>query len=266
MLLKNEGVHMQLMQNKKGIIFGVANNKSIAWGIAEELKKAGAELAFTYLNAATESRVRELANSVDSPIVLPCDVSNEMDLLDLFEEIKIKWGRIDFLVHSIAYAEKDDLRGDFSQVSRDGFLKAMDVSVYSLIKIVKFAKPYLIPNSSIITMTYLGATRSVPSYGIMGVAKAGLEASVRYLADELGPQGIRVNAISAGAVRTLASSAIANFSNKLRVAEEYAPMRRTVTQQEVGKSALYLLSDLASGVTGEVHFVDAGFNFAVAAK
>ncbi|NOY12625.1 MAG: enoyl-ACP reductase [Deltaproteobacteria bacterium] len=253
---------MGLMTGKRGIIFGVANDKSIAWGVAQQLRAAGAELAFTYLNAAMEKRVRPLAESVDARLILPCDVQNEDEMVAVFDAAKETWGEIDFVVHAVAFANREDLKKPFSQTSCDGFRLALDVSAYSLISMTRCALPVLKKGSSIVTMTYLGAVRSVPAYNVMGVAKAALEASVRYLAAELGEQGIRVNAVSAGPIKTLAASGIANFKEKLRVAEERAPLKRLVSQDEVGKSSLYLLSDLASGVTGEIHYVDGGFNTA----
>ncbi|MFO7576260.1 MAG: enoyl-ACP reductase FabI [Pelovirga sp.] len=253
---------MGLMAGKRGIIFGVANDKSIAWGIAQQLRAAGAELAFTYLNEALEKRVRPLAESLDSSIVLPCDVQNEEEMAAVFEELRKTWGTIDFVVHAVAYANREDLKNPFSQTSRDGFRIALDISAYSFISMTRCALPVMKAGGSIVTMTYLGSVRSVPEYNVMGVAKAALESSVRYLAAELGQQGIRVNAVSAGPIKTLAASGIANFKEKLRVAEERSPLKRLVTQEDVGKATLYLLSDLASGVTGEIHYVDAGFNFA----
>jgi enoyl-[acyl-carrier protein] reductase I len=256
---------MGLMTGKRGIIFGVANDMSIAWGIAQKLKEAGAELAFTYLNDALEKRVRPLAESLGSTLVLPCDVASDGEIEAVFATLKQEWGTIDFVVHAVAFANRDDLKKPFSQTSRDGFKLAMDISAYSLVAVTRYAAPLMPNGGSIITLTYLGATRAVPNYNVMGVAKAALEASTRYLAAELGEKGIRVNAISAGPIRTLAASGIANFKAKIGLMDDNAPLRRTVTQEEVGKSAVYFLSDLASGVTGEVHFVDAGFNVVVSA-
>ncbi len=252
---------MGLMAGKRGVIFGVANDKSIAWGIARQLRAAGAELAFTYLNEALEKRVRPLAESLDSSIVLPCDVQNEEEMVAVFNHLQHAWGSVDFVVHAVAYANREDLKNPFSQTSRDGFQLALDISAYSLISMTRCALPVMQEGGSIVTMTYLGSVRSVPEYNVMGVAKAALEASVRYLAAELGEKGIRINAVSAGPIKTLAASGIANFKEKLRVAEERSPLKRLVTQEDVGKASLYLLSDLASGVTGEIHYVDAGFNF-----
>lgn len=253
---------MGLMSGKKGVIFGVANDKSIAWGIAQQLRAEGAELAFTYLNDALEKRVRPLAESLESSLVLPCDVQNEDEIVAVFSELEKQWGKIDFVVHAIAFANREDLKQPFSQTSREGFRLALDVSAYSLVSLTRCALPVLKEGGSIVAMTYLGSVRSVPAYNVMGVAKAALESSVRYLAAELGERNIRVNAVSAGPIKTLAASGIGGFKEKLRVAEERAPLKRLVTQEDVGKSALYLLSDLSSGVTGEVHYVDGGFSTA----
>lgn len=254
---------MGFLEGKRGIIFGVANDKSIAWGIARALRDAGAELAFTYLNEALEKRVRPLAESLGSSLVLPCDVQKDSDIEAVFAELEKAWGKLDFVVHSVAFAHRDDLKRPFSQTSREGFSLAMDISAYSLLPISRYAAPLMKEGGSIVTMSYLGAQKAVPNYNVMGVAKAALEASVRYLAAELGPEGIRVNAVSAGPIKTLAASGIGQFKEKLKLMDDFAPLRRTVTQEEVGKSALYLVSDLSSGVTGEVHFVDAGFNVIV---
>jgi enoyl-[acyl-carrier protein] reductase I len=254
---------MGLMTGKRGIIFGVANNLSIAWGIAQQLSAAGATLGFTYLNESLEKRVRPLAESLDANLILPCDLSKDEDIEAVFREVEKAWGSLDFVVHAVAFANRDDLKNPFSQTSREGFLLAMDISAYTLVAVSRGAAPLMKNGGAIVTMTYLGAQRAVPNYNVMGVAKAALEASTRYLAAELGESGIRVNAISAGPIKTLAASAVGQFKEKLKVMDERAPLRRTVTQDEVGKSALYLLSDMASGVTGETHFVDAGFNFVV---
>lgn len=253
---------MGLMTGKRGIIFGLANDKSIAWGIAQQLREAGAELAFTYLNEALEKRVRPLAESLDAEIILPCDVQNEAEMVSVFDTLKEKWGEIDFVVHAVAFANREDLKKPFSETQREGFQLALDISAYSLVSMTRCALPVLKEGGSIVTMSYLGAVRSVPQYNVMGVAKAALEASVRYLAAELGEKGVRVNAVSAGPIKTLAASGIANFKEKLRVAEERAPLRRLVNQDDVGKATLYLVSDLASGVTGEIHYVDGGFSTA----
>ncbi len=251
---------MGLMDGKRGVIFGVANDKSIAWGVAQQLKEAGAELAFTYLNEQLEKRVRPLAESLDSKIILPCDVASDDEIQSVFDELKKAWGTIDFVVHAVAFANRDDLKNPFSQTSREGFALAMDISAYSLVAMTRSAIPIMNEGGSIITMTYLGSVMAVPGYNVMGVAKAALESSVRYLACELGEKNIRVNAVSAGPIKTLAASGVGNFKEKMRVMEQRSPLRRIVNQDEVGKASLYLLSDLASGVTGEIHYVDAGFN------
>lgn len=251
---------MGLMTGKRGIIFGLANDKSIAWGIAQQLRQAGAEIAYTYLNEALEKRVRPLATSLGAEIILPCDVQDESQMTAVFAELEKQWGKIDFVVHAVAFANREDLKNPFSQTSRAGFQLALDVSAYSLVSMTRAALPIMNEGGSIVTMSYLGAMRAIPGYNIMGVAKAALEASVRYLAAELGCKGIRVNAISAGPIKTLAASGVGNFNEKLRVMESRAALKRTITQEEVGKATLYLLSDLASGVTGEIHYVDGGFN------
>lgn len=251
---------METLYGKRGIIFGVANERSLAWGAAQQLSAAGAELAFTYLNEPIEKRVRPLAESLNSKLVLPCDVGKDEDIERVFEILREKWGEIDFIVHSVAFADKNDLNIGLSQVSRDGFMKAIDISTYSLIPITRCAVPLMKKGGSIVTMTYLGSTRVIPNYGVMGVAKAALEASVRYLAAELGKKKIRVNSLSAGPVKTLAASGIANFSEKIKLMDERSPLRRCNTIKEIGNSTLYLISDLSSGVTGETHFVDSGFN------
>jgi enoyl-[acyl-carrier protein] reductase I len=256
---------MGLMDGKRGIIFGVANDMSIAWGIAQQLHAAGATLAFTYLNEALEKRVRPLAESLQSPLVLQCDVASDEQIAQTFAAVEKAWGKIDFVVHAVAFANREDLKQPFSQTSRQGFHLALDISAYSLVAMSHHAIPLLNEGGSILTMSYLGAERAVPGYNVMGVAKAALEASVRYLAAELGEKRIRVNAISAGPIKTLAASAVGDFKSKIKLMDDFAPLRRTVTQEEVGKSALYFLSDLSSGVTGEIHYVDGGFNIVVSA-
>lgn len=251
---------MGMMEGKRGVIFGVANDKSIAWGVAQQLHEAGAELAFTYLNEALEKRVRPLAASVNSKIVLPCDVASDDEIAAVFKELEKQWGTIDFVVHAVAFANREDLKNPFSQTSRDGFALAMDISAYSLVAMTRYAVPLMADGGSIVTMSYLGSMMAVPGYNVMGVAKAALESSVRYLAAELGSKKIRVNAVSAGPIKTLAASGVGNFKEKLHIMEERSPLRRTVSQEEVGKASLYLLSDLSSGVTGEIHYVDGGFS------
>jgi enoyl-[acyl-carrier protein] reductase I len=251
---------MGLMSGKRGVIFGVANDKSIAWGIAQKLHAEGAELAFTYLNEVFEKRVRPLAESIGSELIMGCDVTRDADVEGVYTEIEQRWGSLDFVVHSIAYASREDLRQPFHQTTREGFRIALDISAYSLIAVTRGALPLMKAGGSIITMTYLGSQRAVPNYNVMGVAKAALEATVRYLAAELGEKQIRVNAISAGPIRTLAATGISNFSEIFGIMENRSPMHRSVTQEEVGKSALYLLSDLSTGVTGDIHYVDTGYN------
>lgn len=252
---------MGLLDGKKAVIFGVANERSIAWGIAQALKKEGALLAFTYGAENLESRVRPLAESVGSKIVLPCDATDEGQTDALFNAIKGEWGGLDILIHSIAFAKKEELRGEFLNTSRDGFKLALDVSAYSLVSLSKKASPLMEGRGgSIVTLTYLGSSRVVPNYNVMGVAKAALEAGVKYLACDLGPKNIRVNAISAGPVKTLAAMGIAGFKEILDVVEKKAPLRRNITLEDIGGTALFLASGLSSGVTGEVIYVDSGFN------
>ena len=251
---------MGLMTGKKGIILGVANDKSIAWGIAQKLHAEGATLAFTYLNEVFEKRVRPLAESIGADLILRCDVSKDAEIEGVFSEIEQKWGELDFVVHSIAYAGREELKQPFYQTSREGFRISLDISAYSLVAVTRCAVPLMKNGGSILTLTYLGAQRAVPNYNVMGVAKAALEATVRYLAAELGEKAVRVNAISAGPIRTLAATGTSNFSEIFGIMENRSPMHRSVTQEEVGKSALYMLSDMASGVTGEIHFVDTGYN------
>lgn len=250
----------QLMQGKRGLIMGLANDKSIAWGIAKACADAGAELAFSYQGEALKKRVVPLAASVGSDLVLPCDVGDESTIDALFATLEEKWGRLDFIVHAIGFSDKNELRGRYVDTSRDNFLMSMDISVYSFTAVVKRAEKMMNSGGSCLTLTYYGAEKVMPHYNVMGVAKAALEASVRYLAEDLGKDNIRVNAISAGTIKTLAASGIGDFRLIMRWNEYNSPLRRTVTQEEVGKSALYLLSDLGSAVTGEVHHVDAGYH------
>ncbi len=249
-----------LMQGKRGLIMGLANDKSIAWGIAKALSEAGAELAFSYQGDALKKRVGPLAEKLGSDMVLPCDVTDEASIDALFEDIKEKWGNIDFIVHAIGFSDKNELRGRYVDTSRDNFTMTMDVSVYSFTSVMQRAEKLMNPGASAITLTYYGAERIMPHYNVMGVAKAALEASVRYLAEDLGKDGIRVNAISAGPIKTLAASGIGDFRYILKWNEYNSPLRKNVSIDEVGGSALYLLSDLSSGVTGETHHVDAGYH------
>ena len=249
-----------LMDGKRVMVFGVANQRSIAWGISQAMYEQGARLGFNYLGEALERRVRPLAEGVDADLVVPCDVTDEKQVSETFEQIEETWGGLDVLVHSVAYADKDELGGRFSDTTRAGYLQALEISAYSLVHLAREARPLMADGGNIVTMTYYGAEKAVPNYNIMGVAKATLEASVRYLAADLGPDGIRVNAISAGPIKTLAASGVQDFRKLLRIAEERAPLRRNVTQEEVGRAALFLCSDLGSGVTGEVLHVDSGYN------
>ena len=249
-----------LMAGKRGLIMGVANDKSIAWGIAQQLAAQGAELAFTFQGEALEKRMRPLAESVGSDIILPCDVTDDAALDGVFEALKERWGSIDFLVHAIAFSDKDELDGRYVDTTRDNFLRTMDISAYSLTAVAKRAEPLMTDGGSILTLTYYGAEKVMPHYNVMGVAKAALEASVRYLAVDLGGKGIRVNAISAGPIKTLAASGIGDFRYILKWNEYNAPLKRTVTIDEVGDSGLYFLSDLSRGVTGEIHHVDSGYH------
>lgn len=251
---------MGLLTGKKALIFGVANERSIAWGIAQALHREGCELAFTFLGEALEKRVRPLAASVGSKLVLPCDATDDAQIEAVYAEVAKAWGKFDILIHAMAYAKKEDLEGQFLNTTREGFLLAMNVSAYSLVAVTRPAVPLMNEGGAILTLTYYGSDRVMPNYNVMGVAKAALESAVRYLAADLGPKGIRVNAISAGAIKTLASSGIAGIRAKLKLSELTSPMGRNVTQEEVGNSALYLCSGLGSGVTGEVHFVDCGVN------
>ncbi len=249
-----------LMQGKRGVIMGVANDRSIAWGIAAAAAAQGAELAFTYQGEALGRRVRPLAESVGSTLVLPCDVGDDAAMDEAFAQIEQEWGTIDFLVHAIGWADKNYLRGRYVDTPRDAFLVALDISAYSFTAVARRASALMKNGGSLLTLTYLGAERWMPHYNVMGVAKAALEASVRYLAADLGGDGVRVNAISAGPIKTLAASGIGDFRYILRWNQLNAPLERNVTIEEVGGAGLYLLSDLSSGVTGEVHHVDAGYH------
>ena len=250
-----------LMQGKRGLIMGVANDKSIAWGIAQAVAAEGAELAFTYQGEALGKRVTPLAASVGSDIVLPCDVTDEASMDAAFATLAERWGRLDFLVHAIGFSDKAELRGTYVEnTTAANFNLTMNVSVYSFTAAVQRALPLMTEGGSCLTLTYYGAEKVMPHYNVMGVAKAALEVSVKYMAMDLGPRGIRVNALSAGPIKTLAASGIGDFRYILKWNELNAPLRRNVTQEDVGKSGLYLLSDLSSGVTGETHHVDAGYH------
>ena len=250
----------QLMAGKKGLIMGVANDRSIAWGIARSVHAHGAELAFTYQGEALERRVRPLAASVGSDLVVPCDVTNAASIDATFAAIQEKWGQLDFLVHAIAFSNKDELKGKYLDTSAENFALTMNISCYSFTAVAQRAVPLMKNGGSLVTLTYYGAERVMPHYNVMGVAKAALEASVRYLAADLGDQNIRVNAISAGPIKTLAASGIGDFRYILKWNELNAPLKRNVTTEEVGNAGMFLLSDLSSGVTGEIMHVDSGYH------
>ncbi|MBW8283041.1 MAG: enoyl-ACP reductase FabI [Rhizobium sp.] len=249
-----------LMAGKRGIIMGVANNRSIAWGIAKACHEQGAEIAFTWQGEALKKRVEPLAQELDAFMAGDCDVTN-LDSIDaVFKNLEDKWGKIDFVVHAIAFSDKDELTGRYIETTRDNFARTMDISVYSFTAVAARAEKIMNDGGSIITLTYYGAEKVMPHYNVMGVAKAALEASVRYLAVDMGGRGIRVNAISAGPIKTLAASGIGDFRYILKWNEYNSPLKRNVTTDEVGKSGMYLLSDLSTGVTGEVHHVDSGYH------
>jgi enoyl-[acyl-carrier protein] reductase I len=249
-----------LMGGKRGLIMGVANNRSIAWGIARACANHGAELAFTYQGDALKKRVEPLAAEVNSELVLPCDVTDMASIDATFEAIKAKWGQLDFVVHAIAFSDKDELQGRYVDTSPENFTKTMFISVYSFTAVAQRAEKLMTNGGSMLTLTYYGAEKWMPHYNVMGVAKAGLEASVRYMAADLGEKNIRVNAISAGPIKTLAASGIGDFRYILKWNEYNSPLRRTVTTEEVGDSGFYLLSDLSRGVTGEILHVDSGYH------
>jgi enoyl-[acyl-carrier protein] reductase I len=249
-----------LMAGKRGLIMGLANNRSIAWGIAKALHAQGAELAFSYQGEALKKRVEPLTAELGSDFLVECDVSDDAAMDKTFAEIKQRWGSLDFVVHAIGFSNKDELEGRYIDTSADNFALTMNISVYSFTAIAKRAEALMSPGGSLLTLTYYGAVKYVPNYNVMGVAKAALEASVRYLAVDLGSKGIRVNAISAGAIKTLAASGISGLRDMLHWQEANSAMRKNVSIDDVGGAATYLLSDLAGGVTGEIHYVDAGFN------
>ena len=249
-----------LMAGRRGLIMGVANHNSIAWAIARKLNEAGADLAFTYQGDAFRRRVEPLAASVDSALVMPCDVEDGATIDAVFDQLGETWGSIDFVVHAIAYSDKEELKGRYLDTTLKNFLRTMHISCYSFTAVAQRAARLMPEGGALLTLSYLGAERVMPNYNVMGVAKSALEASVRYLAADLGPQRVRVNAVSAGPMRTLAGSAIADARSVYRFNELHSPLRRNITQDDVGGAAMFLLSDLSSGVTGEVHFVDAGFH------
>jgi enoyl-[acyl-carrier protein] reductase I len=251
----------QLLKGKRGIVLGVANNMSLAWACAQTCLEQGATLAFNFLGDAQEKRVRELLKNHPNALLHPCNVSHDAEIQSFFDYVHSQWGeKIDFIIHSIAYTDKENLKDKFMTVSRESFASTMDTSAYSLVAVTKAAVPFLATGASIITMSYYGAEKVVPRYNVMGVAKAALESSAKYLAHDLGSQGVRVNIISAGPIRTLSSSAIPGIRDMLDNAQKYSPLRRNITGEDVARTALYLLSDLSSGVTGEVLHVDCGYN------
>ena len=249
-----------LMSGKRGLVMGVANDRSIAWGIAKTCHDQGAHLGFTYQGESLERRVRPLAEELGSDLVVPCDVTDMASIDRVFETVKEKWGRLDFLVHAIAYSNKDELKGGYIDTSPENFQKTMMISCYSFTAVCQRARPLMTEGGSMLTLTYFGAERVMPHYNVMGVAKAALEASVRYLAEDLGKEAIRVNALSAGPMKTLAASGIGDFRYILKWNEYNSPLRRNVTLEDVGGAGFYLLSDLSRGVTGETHHVDCGYH------
>ena len=249
-----------LMKNKRGLIMGVANERSIAWGIAKAIADQGGELAFTYQGEALKKRVEPLANSVNSNIILPCDVLNDKDIDTTFKELEKQWSKLDFLVHAIAFSDKEELKGNYLDTSRENFNNTMNISVYSFTAVAKRASEMMENSGSMLTLTYYGSEKVMPHYNVMGLAKSALESSVRYLAADLGDKNIRVNSLSAGPIKTLAASGIGDFRYILKWNEYNSPLRRNVTLKDVGGSAVYLLSDLSTGVSGETHHVDCGYH------
>lgn len=250
------------LTGKNALVTGIANNRSIAWGIAQQLHQAGANLGITYLpddKGKLEGKVKDLVDPLNPSLFLPCNVQDEAQVSEVFGTIQKEWGKLDILIHCLAFANRDDLSGDFSNTSKDGYQLALDVSAYSLLSLARGAKPLMTEGGSIVTLSYLGGVRVVPNYNVMGIAKAALEMNVRYLASELGPHNIRVNGISAGPIRTLASSAVGGILDMIHHVEATAPLRRTVTQTEVGNTAAFLCSDLSSGMTGQILYVDSGY-------
>jgi enoyl-[acyl-carrier protein] reductase I len=249
-----------IMEGKRGLIMGVANERSLAWGIAKAVSAQGAELAFTFQGEALEKRVRPLAETLGSTFVLDCDVTNEASVASVFAALADRWGRLDFLVHAIAFSDKEELKGKYVETTRGNFLRTLEISCYSFTDLCRRAAPLMTNGGSLLTLTYYGAERVMPHYNVMGIAKAALEASVRYIAVDLGNQNIRVNAISAGPIKTLAAAGIGDFRYILKWNQYNSPLKRNVTIEDVGGSALYLLSDLAAGVSGEIHHVDCGYH------
>ncbi len=249
-----------LMKGKRGLIMGVANDHSIAWGIASKLAEHGAELAFTYQGEAFGRRVKPLAEKIGTKLIVPCDVEDSASVAATFDTLKSEWGRLDFIVHAIGFSDKNELKGLYADTTRENFVRTMVISCYSFTEVARHAAELMQDGGSMITLTYAGSVRVMPNYNVMGVAKAGLEASVRYLANDYGPRRIRVNAISAGPVRTLAGAGISDARYMFSYQQRNAPLRKTVSLEEIGGSALYLLSDLSGGVTGEIHYVDSGYH------
>ncbi|MBL0848788.1 MAG: enoyl-[acyl-carrier-protein] reductase FabI [Candidatus Liberibacter ctenarytainae] len=253
-------MHDTLLKGKRGLIMGIANNHSIAWGIAKSLHSAGAKLAFSYQGEAIGKRLKPLALELDSDFIVPCDVEDSTSIESLFAKIKEQWGSIDFIVHSIGFSDKNELKGPYANTSRSNFIRTMLISCFSFTEVVKHAAELMVNGGSVITLTYHGSRKVVPNYNAMGVAKAALEASVIYLAADYGPQNIRINAISSGPVRTLAGASISNGRDISSWSKANSPLRRTVSLQDIGNSALYLISNMSNGVTGEIHYVDCGYN------
>ena len=249
-----------MIKGKKGIVIGIANDHSIAWGIAKQLHASGAELAITYQNNTLLKRVKPLADKVNSDILVECDVNNEDHLQNTFTQIKKRFGTIDFIIHAVAYSDKNELNGRYVDTSKDNFINSLSISCYSFTRIAKIFQPIINPGGSLVTLSFHGASKVMPNYNVMGVAKAALETSVKYLSVDLGDQDVRVNAISAGPMRTLAGAAIANARDVFNYTSENSSLKRNVNLDELGNSALYLVSDLSSAITGEIHYVDCGFN------
>ena len=249
-----------MIKGKKGIVIGIANDHSIAWGIAKQLHASGAQLAITYQNNTLLKRVKPLADKVNSDILVECDVNNEDHLQNTFSQIKKRFGKIDFIIHAVAYSDKNELNGRYVDTSKDNFINSLSISCYSFTRIAKIFQPIINPGGSLVTLSFHGASKVMPNYNVMGVAKAALETSVKYLSVDLGDQNVRVNAISAGPMRTLAGAAIANARDVFNYTSENSSLKRNVNLDELGNSALYLVSDLSSAITGEIHYVDCGFN------
>ena len=259
-------IDLSLMRGKRGLIMGVANDHSIAWGVARSLHAAGAELAFTYQSETLKKRIEPLASSVGASLLIPCDVENVGDVENVFDIISQEWGSIDFVVHAIAYSDKSQLKGYYADTTRDNFIKTMVISCFSFTEVAKQSKRLMVDGGSLLTLTFSGSNKVMPNYNVMGISKAALESSVRYLASDFGPLNIRVNAISAGPMRTLAGGGITDARAIFNFQKRHSPLRRTVTLNELGGSSIYLLSDLSSGVTGEIHYVDAGYNIIATPK